>query len=82
MHRACGEFALRAEFKAEKPRVLRAAAAGLIAIGLCAGLTACAEDPKYPSLTKIDDVGTVLTPEERQKTVEDLKAQAPGAPSN
>ena len=40
-------------------------------------LTACAEDPKYPSLSKISDLGTILTPEERQKAVEDLQKQEP-----
>jgi hypothetical protein len=75
MHRACGEFALRAEFEAERPRRLRRAAAGFMAIGLCAGLAACAEDLNYPSLGKIDDVGTVLTPEQRQKAVDDLQKQ-------
>jgi hypothetical protein len=75
MHRACEKFTLRAGFRAEKLRFLRAAAASVIAIALCAGLSACAEDTRYPSLSKIDDVGTVLTPEERQKAVEDLKKQ-------
>jgi hypothetical protein len=75
MHRACGEFALRAEFRAGKPRVVRGAAAVFIAIGFCAGLAACADVGDYPSLSKIDDVGTVLTPEERQKAVEDLQKQ-------
>lgn len=75
MHPASGEFALRAEFKAAMPRFLRGAAAAVIAIGLCAGLSACAEDSRYPSLSKIDDVGNVLTPEEQQKTVDELKKQ-------
>jgi hypothetical protein len=75
MHRACGEFALRAEYKADAPRRLWRAAAGFIAIGICAGLAACADDGNYPSLAKIVDVGTVLTPQERQKAMEDLQKQ-------
>ncbi len=75
MRRACGEFALRAEFGAGRPRRLGRAAAALIAAGLCAGLASCADDGAYPSLAKIEDVGTVLTPEERQKAVEDLRAR-------
>ncbi|HWJ17399.1 MAG TPA: hypothetical protein VNR65_01605 [Geobacterales bacterium] len=49
--------------------------ASLAVAAMCAGLTACAEDPKYPSLSKIDDLGTILTPEERQKAVQDLQRQ-------
>jgi hypothetical protein len=75
MHRACGDFTLRAVFKVGVPRVLRGVSAGLMATGLCLSLAACADDTRYPSLSKIDDVGTVLTPEERQKAVEDLKKQ-------
>ena len=46
-----------------------------IAIALCAGLTACAEDRNYPSLSKISDLGSILTPQERQKAVEELQKQ-------
>lgn len=46
-----------------------------MAVAVCVGLSACAEDPKYPSLAKISDLGSILTPEERQKAVEDLRKQ-------
>jgi hypothetical protein len=49
---------------------------GLAALGLCFQLAACAQDQNYPSVAKISDVDNVLTPEERQKTLQDLqKAQ-------
>jgi hypothetical protein len=76
MHRARGEFVLRAEFKGGRTRRLGSVAAGFIAIGLCAGLSACADDANYPSLAKIADVGAVMTPEERQKAMEDLQKQS------
>ncbi len=74
MHRAFYKFVLRAGCNTE---VLKVASLGasLVAVALCAGLTACADDPKYPSLSKISDLGTILTPEERQKAVQDLQKQ-------
>jgi uncharacterized membrane protein YgcG len=51
----------------------------LAAVGSCFQLAACAEDPKYPSITKISDLDNVLTPEQRQKAMQDLeKAQQGG----
>ena len=73
MHRACHKFVLRAGFDTEKLKI--ALGASLAVAAICAGLTACAEDPRYPSLSKISDLGTILTPEERQKAVEDLQKQ-------
>ncbi len=75
MHRAFKKFALRAKLKAESPRRFAPAVASVLALALCAGLTACAEDTSYPSLSKISDLGTILTPEERQKAVQDLQKQ-------
>ncbi len=74
MHRAFYKFVLRAAFDIEKFK-FAPLAAGLMAIVICAGLTACADDPKYPSLAKITDLGSILTPEERQKAVQDLQKQ-------
>jgi hypothetical protein len=74
MHRACHKFVLRAGFNTEKLKIA-SLGAGLAVAAMCAGLTACAEDPRYPSLSKISDLGTILTPEERQKAVEDLQKQ-------
>lgn len=50
-------------------------AANFMAITLCAGLVACAEDRNYPSLSKISDLGSILTPQDRQKAVEELQKQ-------
>ncbi len=73
MLRAYTKFALRAEFKSSMARAARFGASVFVAIGLCTGVTACADDGGYPNLARISDVGTVLTPEERQKAVEDLQ---------
>jgi uncharacterized membrane protein YgcG len=72
MHRAYYKFALRVGVVAEKLKIV---SLGIVTATMCAGLTACAEDPKYPSLSKISDLGGILTPEERQKAVEDLQKQ-------
>ena len=72
MHRAYCKFALRVGIVAEKLKIV---SLGIVTATMCAGLTACAEDPKYPSLSKISDLGGILTPEERQKAVEDLQKQ-------
>ncbi len=74
MHRAYYKFVLRAGIVTEKLKVA-SLGASLMAVAICAGLTACAEDPKYPSLSKISDLGGILTPEERQKAVQDLQKQ-------
>jgi uncharacterized membrane protein YgcG len=74
MHRACSKFVLRAGFSIEKVNIA-SLGASLAVAAICVGLTACADDPKYPSLSKISDLGTILTPEERQKAVEDLQKQ-------
>jgi uncharacterized membrane protein YgcG len=50
-------------------------AAAAAALFVCVGLTACAEDPKYPSLAKITGLENILSPEERQKAVQDLQKQ-------
>ena len=57
-----------------KSLIASVAAKGL-AITLCIGLAACAEDRNYPSLSKISDLGSILTPLERQKAVEELQKQ-------
>jgi hypothetical protein len=74
MHRAYCKFALRVGIVAEKLKIA-SLGVGIVTAAMCAGLTACAEDPKYPSLSKISDLGSILTPEERQKAVEDLQKQ-------
>ena len=74
MHRAYYKFVLRAAFVIEKLK-FASFGASLMAVSLCAGLTGCADDPKYPSLAKISDLGSILTPEERQKAVQDLQKQ-------
>ena len=49
--------------------------ARFLAVTLCVGLPACAENRNYPSLSTITDLGSVLTPQERQKAVEELQKQ-------
>ncbi len=55
---------------------LRADRGSLVLAAVLSGcmsmLGGCASDPKYPSLGTITDLGTVLTPEQRQKTVDQL----------
>jgi hypothetical protein len=74
MHRAYCKFVLRVGVVVEKLKIA-SLGAGIVAATMCAGLTACADDPRYPSLAKISDLGSILTPEERQKAVEDLQKQ-------
>ncbi len=49
----------------------------VFAIGLCAGLQACSGDPSWPALGKISDLDNVMTPEQRQKTVQDIQKDDP-----
>jgi len=76
--------ALRLLFKRNRRRIGRAAAV-CIALTLSAGLPACTSDPAWPTLGKVTDVGNVMTPEERQKALQDLQNQgnnnAGGAPA-
>ena len=44
-----------------------------IALALCVGLGACASGPDWPTLGKVSDLGNVMTPEQRQKTLKDLQ---------
>ncbi len=48
-----------------------------LALALCAGLPACSVDPAWPSLGKISDLSNILSPEERQKAVQDLQKDNP-----
>ncbi len=49
--------------------------ARFLAVALCMGVAACASDRNYPSLSTITDLGSILTPQERQKAVEELQKQ-------
>jgi hypothetical protein len=65
--------------------------AGIVAaLALCAGLQACSsaaptlpswakvtDDPSWPSLAKITDLDNAMTPEERQKLVQDIQKDDP-----
>ncbi|MGO9170996.1 MAG: hypothetical protein ACLP7P_03395 [Rhodomicrobium sp.] len=62
-------------------RVAQVAVAG-IALALCAGLPACTSDPTWPSMAKVSDLTNILTPEERQKAVQDLQKSDQGQNSN
>ncbi len=66
--------ALRSLCKRNRHRMPRLAAA-CIALTLSAGLSACTSDPAWPALGKITDIGSVMTPEERQKALQDLQNQ-------
>jgi hypothetical protein len=54
----------------------RIAAVG-VAIMFCASLAGCADSASstYPTLSKIVDPSNILSPEERQKAVQDLQKQ-------
>jgi len=62
-----------------KPRSMAGAAA---ALALCGGLSACAEDRNYPSLSKVSDLGSILTPQEQQKFVSELQRDGQGHSGN
>ncbi len=64
--------ALRSLCKGNRHRISRLAAI-CIALPLCAGLPACTSDPSWPTLGKVSDLGNVMTPEERQKAVQELQ---------
>jgi hypothetical protein len=53
-------------------------AAAAFALALCAGLGGCASSQEWPSVAKISDVGNVMTPEQRQKALEDMQKGDPG----
>ncbi len=73
MHRTFQKFALRAGFITAKRNANRGIGLSVAALVLCASLAGCAENPNYPSVATISDLGNVLTPEERQKAVQDLQ---------
>jgi hypothetical protein len=64
--------AARTSYKRNGWRVHRLAAAA-IALSLAAGLPGCSSDPGWPALGKVSDLGNILTPEERQKAVQDMQ---------
>jgi hypothetical protein len=65
--------------KAESVRRLKLSAAGCLALVLSGGLQGCASDPNYPSLAKIAGLDNAMAPEERQKAIQDLQKNDPGA---
>ncbi len=79
-------LALRSAFNRRVGRGVRLIAAAGLAFALCGGLQGCASDPAWPSLAKITDLGNIMTPEERQKAVQDLqnggnRNSSPGSPA-
>jgi len=60
----------------------RVAQIAAVAFALCAGLSACTSDPTWPSMAKVTDLTNILTPEERQKAVQDLQKSDQGQNSN
>jgi hypothetical protein len=59
-------------------RTAARAAAAAFALALCAGLGGCASSQDWPSVAKISDVGNVMTPEQRQKALDDMQKGDPG----
>ncbi len=47
----------------------------LLAVTMCLGAAACADARNYPSLSTISGLGSILTPQERLKAVEELQKQ-------
>jgi hypothetical protein len=74
LYRSGRAVALRIEHKINARACARLAAACFIAM-FGALLSGCAEDPKYPSLTKISDLENILSPEDRQKAVQEMQKQ-------
>jgi hypothetical protein len=71
------KYAFRGVTGAEKVRGRFGHAIRLVGvIVFCGGLLACAEDRNFPSLSKITDFGSVLSPEQRDKTIQDLQKQS------
>ena len=62
-----------------QPRSMASMAAMLAALALCVGVSACAEDRNYPCLSKVSDLGSILTPQERQKFVNELQKESQGS---
>jgi hypothetical protein len=47
--------------------------AAALALALCTGLGACSSDPSWPTIGKMSDLGNVMTPEQREKALQDLQ---------
>jgi len=62
-------------------RCISRLAAGCIALPLMA-LPACTSDPDWPALGKVTDLSNAMTPEERQKAVQDLQKANQGPNNN
>ncbi len=77
MLRAYAKFALRAEFKAKTARAAWFGRAALWRWGFAWVWPPVRTTGIIRNLAKISDVGTVLTPEERQKAVEDSAEAEP-----
>jgi len=75
-------FARRPVYRSTATRRVAQIAAAAVAFALCAGLQACTSDPTWPSMAKVSDLTNILTPEERQKAVQDLQKSDQGQNSN
>ncbi len=74
-NRPVREFALRKGHESSAPRRVAGLLSLFSALALCGSLGACAEDSKYPSLSKITDLTDILSPEDRKKALEDMQKQ-------
>jgi hypothetical protein len=58
------------------------AAAVAFALALSGGLGGCASTQEWPSLSKISDLDNVMTPEERQKALQEMQKSDQGQSGN
>jgi hypothetical protein len=63
-------------------RRLRQLLAGGVALAICAGIQGCASDQSWPSLAKITDISNVMTPEQRQKALQELQKDGQSTPAD
>ena len=66
-------FASRSVDKEAASRRVRLLAVAGLVFAFCAGLQGCASDQSWPTLSKITDLGNIMSPEERQKAVQELQ---------
>jgi hypothetical protein len=56
--------------------------AGGTILFVSAALQACSSDPSWPGTVQISDLPKILTPEERQKAIEQLQKNNPSQPAS
>jgi hypothetical protein len=81
-HREGNVLALRSEVAGLSGGTFKGFLACGVFLVLCASLQACSSDPSWPSAGQISDLTHILTPEERQKAVEQLEKNDPNSAAN